>query len=270
VIIIDDASTDDSVPRVRQLISGRTDAELICRERNAGVIAAMNEALRLATTEYITFAAADDLVLPGMYEKSLGLLERHRQAAFCSAIAHVPLSSGETWVPLPPAYPCPSACFIAPARVAELLLRAETWHSGTTMVHRRAHVLAAGGFRPALRSYCDGFLYLVMALRHGACFIPEPLAVWHRDVRGYSSATSRDDQAMEQILHAADALMSTEFADLFPPKLRRRINRRLRFRALSARHGRILRLPLFCALRWHDLPIEVRSRLWKGKIAGAP
>src|SRR5260370_3879878 len=117
IIILDDGSTDDSVQRIRQLIAGRSNAELVCTTRNAGVIAAMNEGLRLASTEYISFAAADDLVLPGLYEKSLGLLGRYPQAAFFPAVARVELRSGETRVPLPPAYPCPSPCFVAPAPV---------------------------------------------------------------------------------------------------------------------------------------------------------
>src|SRR5258708_31122275 len=275
IIILDDGSTDDSVPGIRQLIAGRSNAELVCTTRNAGVIAAMNEGLRLASNEYISCAAADDLVLPGLYEKSLGLLGGYPQAGFCSAVAGVELRSGETRVPLPPACPCPSPCFVAPARVKELLLHTETWHSGTTVVHRRQCVAQAGGFRPELRSYCDGFLYLVMALRHGACFVPEPLAVWRRDERGYSTATSRDDAAMEHILEAAGTLMATEFAELFPRRLRQRINRRLRFRAMSAKAkafaarahlpgaGTLAELVLFGVLRFHDLPIEVRSRLAK-------
>src|SRR5258708_30186960 len=80
IIILDDGSTDDSVPRIRQLIAGRSNAELVCRTRNAGVIAAMNEGLRLASTEYISFAAAADLRLTGLYEKYHCLVRRYPQA----------------------------------------------------------------------------------------------------------------------------------------------------------------------------------------------
>jgi glycosyltransferase involved in cell wall biosynthesis len=267
VIIFDDASTDDSVARIRAHIAGHANAELIVRPRNAGVIAAMNEGLARATSEYISFAAADDLVLPGLYAKSLALLERRPQAAFCSAIARVDLGDTSTAVPLPGAYPCRAECFIPPQRAAQLLLRMESWYSGTTIVHRRRCLVEAGGFRPALRSFCDGFVYLVMALRHGACFVPEPLAVWYRDVRGYSTATSGEAHAMAEILQTADGLMSTEFAPIFPPKVRARIRRRLRFRAAAAGRGRIVQALLFGLLRWHDVPTEVRTRLAAGRIA---
>ena len=267
VLIFDDASTDDSVARIRASIAGRANAELIARAGNQGVIAAMNEGLARATTEYITFAAADDLVLPGLYEKSIALLERHPQAALCSAISRIELGDAVTAVPLPPAYPCETACFVTPQRAADLLRRMETWLQGTTVVHRRRCLLEAGGFRPALRSFCDGFVYLAMALRHGACFIPEPLAVWHRDVRGYSSSTSREGDAMDEILQNTTALMAGEFADVFPRKVGQRVGRRLRFRALSARRSRIAQLALFALLRWYDVPVEVRSRLAAGRIA---
>ena len=269
VLIFDDASTDDSVERIRALIAGRANAELIARERNAGVIAAMNEGLDRARTEYITFAAADDQMLPGLVEHSLAMLERHPQAAFSSAISRIEQGTSTTAVPLPPAYPCDRACFISPDRTAQLLMHRETWFQGTTIVHRRRFLAEAGGFRPELRSFCDGFAYLVEALRHGSCFIPEPLAVWHRDVRGYSTATSREAEAMNQILQNVTALMAGPFASVFPPAVRQRVAQRLRFRALSAGRGRLAQLALFARLRWYDLPLEVRTRLAAGKIAKA-
>ncbi len=281
VLIIDDASTDDSVGRIRGLISGHDNVRLICKARNSGVIAVMNEALALVETEYISFSAADDHVLPGLYEKSLALLTQHPQAALCSAVSVVEHGASRTSVPKPPAYPCAGAGFVSPAQARELLLRMETWMMGTTLIHRRRCLLEAGGFRPELRSYCDGFIYLVMALRHGACFIPEPLATWHRDDRGYSTSTSRNTQAMARISREADRLMLSEFAELFPSQLRRRVRRRLLFRSLSAQAhalesrtrlrgaGRLLQALLFSVLRFHDLPVEVRSRLSKGTIADA-
>jgi glycosyltransferase involved in cell wall biosynthesis len=281
VLIVDDASTDDSVDRIRGLISGHENVRLICRERNGGVVAVMNEALRLADTEFIAFSAADDVVLPGLYEKSLDLLARHPQAALCSAVSVVEHGTSRTSVPKRPAYPCSDSGFVTPLRVRDLLLRMDTWMMGTTLIHRRRCLLEAGGFRPKLRSYCDGFAYLVMALRHGVCFIPEPLAIWHRYDHGYSTSTSQNAQAMAEILREADRLMMGEFAGLFPARLRKRIRRRLLFRSLSARAhafesrirlpgaGRVLQTLLFCTLRFHDVSVEVRSRLSKGTIEGA-
>ena len=269
VLIFDDGSTDDSVARIRAFIAGRSNAELIARPRNAGVIAAMNEGLARATSEYVSFAAADDLVLPGLYEKSLAMLVRYPQAAFCSAISRIETGRGTTAVPLQPAYPCGSSCYVTPQRAADLLLRVETWMQGTTIVHRRRCLVEAGGFRPALRSFCDGFVYLAMALAHGACFVAEPLAVWHRDVAGYSSATSREPEAMGEIVRTASSLMSGEFGAVFPPKVRERILARLRFRAASAGRGRMAQMLLFARLRWHDVPSEVRMRLAAGRIAKA-
>ena len=291
LLVIDDGSTDDSVERIRGLIRGHANAQLICKPRNAGVVAAMNEGLEMAGTEYVAFSAADDVVLPGLYEKSLAMLNRHPDAAFCSTVAYVDNRSRRTVVPKRAAWPCAGSGFVPPARVREVLMHLETWVMGTTLIHRRRCLVEAGGFRAELRSYCDGFAYLVMALRHGACFIAEPLAVWRRDDRGYSSATSRDDEAMEQILKAVSSLMATQFPELFPDELRRRINGRLLFRAMTAklrafqaraqlaalaaepatgvaplsfivdRAMRVLELAFFCTLRRHDVAGELRSRI---------
>jgi hypothetical protein len=246
------------------------------------VVAAMNDALEMAQTEFISFAAADDIVLPGLYEQSVRLLQAHPDAAFCSSVTRVSLTSGEAQTPLPSGYPRATPGFVSPAEARELLLRGDSWVVGTTVVHRRRCLLEAGGFRPALQSYCDGFLYQAMALKHGACFIPTPFAVWKLDDRGYSRATSRDSPAMRAIVQAADQLMRGEFSEVFPPRLRGRINRRLRFRALSQKVRRFeadtglrgiakaLQLFIFCALLPHDVPREVLSRLGKGRIGSAP
>ena len=86
IIIIDDASTDDSVSVIQELIAGRPNVDLICRENNSGVVAVNNHGLHLADTDYIILSSADDEFLPGFFEKSLNLLHKYPEAALCSTI----------------------------------------------------------------------------------------------------------------------------------------------------------------------------------------
>jgi len=296
ILVIDDASTDNSVSVIRSLISSRKNVEVICKEANSGVVRAMNDGLHVAETECIGFLAADDMILPGMFEKSLALLARHTEAALCSGVSLVHHLSGNHEVPNRAAYPCSTSAFLNPAGVRSSLLVLEDWFMGNTTIFRREPLLAAGGFDLDLGSFADGFLSRVLALRHGACFIPEPLAIWRRVDAGYASSTRRDDGGFEQIMLIANARMSTTFKDLFPSDLIARCTARMLFRVLCARLDnfearvrellvavqpvalgsmfplvirwatRILKLLLFGMLRFRDIPRVALSKLARRRL----
>jgi len=292
IIIIDDASTDDSVKVIRALISGHDNVELLCGERNAGVVALSNQALHMAETDYITFLAADDMLKPGYIEKSLALLSQYPNAAICSSIAEVRTPLRVWTVPSRAMLPCTAAEYLSPARVSNLLLRFDSWIMSNTATVRRELLLEVGGFDARLMSWADEFIYRVLALRHGACFIPEALAINRQYHSGYSSTVGRNVESTEGILIAANAIIKDRFADLFPPELLARTNARLIYKLTEvrlqnfeaatreivdslpsvggksfflgcirwARH--ILTLMFFVALRFRDLPRVVLSRLW--------
>ena len=83
IIVVDDASTDDSCERVERLARAHGRVRLIRLSSNGGVNSASNRGLREARADYVCFSAVDDLVLPGFAAQSLALLARHPQAAFC-------------------------------------------------------------------------------------------------------------------------------------------------------------------------------------------
>jgi len=297
IIIIDDASTDNSVPAIRGLISSYPNVEFICKARNSGVSEVMNEGLRLADSECVVFLAADDKTLPGFFEKSLSLLSSNPNAALCSGVSLVQYRSGNYMLPSWTTYPCNTPAFLTPMQVRKSLLRSEDWFMGNTTIYRREPLLALGGFDPELKSFSDGFISRVLALRHGACFIPEPLAIWRRVDLGYASSTSRDENELEQILINSNRRMATTFRDQFPPKLLARCSSRMLFRVLRARLDNFqqrtrsivaggqsvkergllllvvrsvvatLKLFFFLALRPYDILRVVLSKLWSASAS---
>jgi len=62
------------------------------------------------------------------------------------------------------------------------------WISANTVMASRQALLQAGGFDPALRWHADHFAFSVVALRYGACCIPETLALMRQRDATYSSA----------------------------------------------------------------------------------
>ena len=78
VLIIDDASQDDSVVIAAKLAAEHPNVEVIAHEVNRGHIATYNEGLlNWATGDYVTLLSADDELPPGSLERSVRLMESH-------------------------------------------------------------------------------------------------------------------------------------------------------------------------------------------------
>jgi glycosyltransferase involved in cell wall biosynthesis len=295
IIIIDDASTDDSVPVIRQLIAKHKHCELVCSPKNAGVNLTVNRGIALATTKYMAFPAADDITLPGLYEKSLKLLARYPNAGLCTTVTFVHNESGTKISTMPswPQYPRERSGFVTPEQVLDNAIRFEGWLGGIGAVIRRDALLEAGGYDPELHSYADVFACLVIALRHGACFLPEPLTIFKQSDSSYGSTAYRDKNQLEKMLVRLNAQMTSEFREFFPVKLVKRSNARMLGRLLKARlycfqaemcanikqirliaggkillfavqwAARILSVVLLCAIRYYDIPWIIKAKYWR-------
>ena len=75
LLIIDDASTDDSVDRIQAFDDPRL--RLVRNERNQGIPATRNRGVALAEGEYLAFLDSDDRALPGRLTQQLRFLEAH-------------------------------------------------------------------------------------------------------------------------------------------------------------------------------------------------
>ena len=241
VIVIDDASTDGSVELVERYAQRFPNLRLLRNPANRGVVDGMNRGLREARGDYLVFAAADDWILPGLLSRSLALLGRHPQAGLCSALSLQATDEGGATRPLPTAVVLDRAGYIPPARALSLLMQEDAWFVGNTVVIRKDAVLQMGGYRRELASFCDGFVYQQVALRHGACFIPEPLAVWRLLGTGYSASTVVNAERAAGIREHALRLMTGEFRALFPDQYVTRWQRRWAYVAVhgALRSGRL-------------------------------
>lgn len=74
VIIIDDASTDDSLDIGRSLEAADARVSVVAHPVNKGHIATYNEGLALVDTEFATLVSADDLVARGALARAVGLM----------------------------------------------------------------------------------------------------------------------------------------------------------------------------------------------------
>jgi GT2 family glycosyltransferase len=82
VIVIDNASTDDSVEVARQLAREDARVELVAHEVNLGPHASFNEGVDRASGDYFMVLCADDLLTPGCLGRGVSIMERHPEASF--------------------------------------------------------------------------------------------------------------------------------------------------------------------------------------------
>jgi len=240
LIVVDDCSTDDSVEILEAAARRHPNVRLVKNDHNRGVVYSLNLAMSLATGDYVCGVAADDRLLPGFFERSMAMLARYPDAGLCSTRSTV--IDAETDEPvccLPLELISDHDAFIPPAAAIDWLRHGEPWIMGNACVYNRGAFLAEGGYIPELRSFCDGFLQMVLAARHGACFIPEPLAVWRLSATGYASATQAQlEPTLEMWRHAAH-LMRKDHADVFPADF---VDEWEKQRLCEARVGVLLRL----------------------------
>jgi hypothetical protein len=77
VIIVDDASPDNSAEVARSLAREDTRVSVLVHERNAGHIRTYNDGLALVETEYVSLVSADDILAPGALGRATRLMSAH-------------------------------------------------------------------------------------------------------------------------------------------------------------------------------------------------
>jgi glycosyltransferase involved in cell wall biosynthesis len=75
IVIVDDCSHDDTVARIQNIGDGRI--RLFSHERNEGIVATFEEALRYATGQILFLSDDDDLWAPGKVEQVVKEFEAH-------------------------------------------------------------------------------------------------------------------------------------------------------------------------------------------------
>ncbi len=233
LIVIDDCSTDNSVSIIQSLADKHEVIRFIRNEKNMGAVSSIKKLLQMATGDYVYFAAADDMVLPGFFEKSMELLQQYPDAGFCACQTWV-IDKHGTRTGLFPNQVKTGMKFISPEYFAGTLTPRtprlhDEWFTGNTAIYRKKALIDEGGFDEAMGTYIDGFILHILALRHGACYVSEPLTCWRSLDTGLSQITLIDPGARLGIVNYAHGLMLTKYAGVFPSKYAAEWERRQRW-----------------------------------------
>lgn len=225
VIVIDDGSKDNSVEIIEEFVKKDPIVRLLRNEKNMGLMYCTQKLMNLVRGDYIYGAGADDRVLPGLFEKSMDLLTKYPQAGICSSLTRYMNQDGIDmgihripWV-------SEIACYLSPQQVRGVIEKWYPFFMGNTCIFRRDALDEVGGFLEELGPACDAFAMLTIALKYGACFIPEPLACLQVTASSFNQARKYDIEYMTGIRQRTVHLMENSYTEVFPEKIVRLFER---------------------------------------------
>ncbi|MEW5787687.1 MAG: glycosyltransferase [Pseudomonadota bacterium] len=166
VIVVDDGSTDDSPG----IMDGYGERIRVVRQANAGLPAARNAGIRVASGEAFAFLDADDWWDPQFLQRMVDALEGSAAGIAYCGWRNVGLPSPRDRPYVPPDYEA------MPDKL-EKLVEGVGWpvHAALT---RREVLFAAGLFNPQLKSCEDFALWIRAATRNRLVLVPEVLAFY--------------------------------------------------------------------------------------------
>lgn len=214
ILIVDDGSTDNSVELIQDYMRQDSRFRLIRHEHNLGAIATCQRAYTEVQGEYFCPIAADDFPLPGYFERSMQVLRRYPEAAFCCSY-HTTMD-GETGEIQPSTLPWSHKdCYFTPREIAGVLQG--NFIGGCGSLLRRSAFQETQGICDEFKWHSDWFYLLVMAFRHGCCFVPADLCANRVLRNSYSHAARKDPQAQREVLRTMIcSLKSPRYKDLIP------------------------------------------------------
>lgn len=172
VIVVDDGSVD----RTPEILSGmrRSDSRIgVIRQENRGLAASLNRGIALARGAYIARQDADDMSLPGRFERQVAYLQTHPSVAALGTGTDVIDESGAVVGALTVAR--------GPQTVRRALLTLSSTPVHGSMMLRKNALQATGGYRDAFLAGQDYDLWLRMSSRSEIDNLPETLYQWRLD-----------------------------------------------------------------------------------------
>ena len=229
-LILDDASTDNSLEIIESYASQYPFIRVLRNKQNLGVLESFRRLLEEASGDYIYGGAADDYVLPGFFESVMKMVRDYPHAGVifgkvmtCDNQGNrLGVSGVDAWT---------DPIYADPQRFLEeyMDVQAASHSLCSASVLKSSAISEMGGWQRELEAWADTFIMRAIALRHGACYIPEPCTVWTMDPTAYSGEARTNPRiSLDFVTRAAGLMRSGKFKELFPETSVRHWERRYR------------------------------------------
>jgi glycosyltransferase involved in cell wall biosynthesis len=221
IIVIEDASTDDSLAVIESFLDELPQLRILRNRQNLGVSASINRGLIEARGSQILCSAADDWLEPDFIARMTDAIVANPQGRVCVSsyvqyyeadrrrVAHQHDSDLGPW------YAAEDPEHFSPDAFRGLLKCGFVWLPVNAALVDRNALLDIGGYDPRLRWHADWFAIYTLAFRYGFTIVPEPLSVFRVASASYSGAGMRDPKQQRKVCAAIyDKLCEPEFADI--------------------------------------------------------
>ncbi|MCG2726731.1 MAG: glycosyltransferase [Elusimicrobia bacterium] len=263
IIIVDDASTDNSVEIIKKYAKKNPIVRLLRNDKNLGVVPTLEKGLKYAKGNYVCLPAADDQLLSGFFKKSMEILKKHPQAGMCCCDSFTIWGhTGEKIVNKKRL--SNEACYIPPEKLVNIMRGKVVYLSGFGSIFKR-NALDEASLLPELLWSADRFYATIIALRFGICYVPKILSFQLRRKDSYSEQGMNDWKKHKGIIKNALELLKEPSRGDVLPKFKKSC-------ALASLEMPMLRFLLTNKKHWDYLSFNlVRLILWqefKKKISG--
>lgn len=199
IVIVDDASTDDSVEVARKLAAANNGIRLLVHEVNTGPVATFNDGLAVARGEFLVRLDADDLLTPGSLERSVAVAQHFPSVGL--VYGH-PLHFSDTT--LPRARLKSTAWTVWPGKtwLTDRCGDALNVITSPEVLMRKSIVDIVGGQQPLAHTH-DMEMWLRISAFSDVAYIRGADQAWHREHA--ESLSSREVDLVRDLVERRDA-----------------------------------------------------------------
>ncbi|MBF8262510.1 MAG: glycosyltransferase [Parachlamydiales bacterium] len=212
VILIDDASTDESIPFILEYQKRHPELTLIQNATNQGPANAMNTCITHATGKYIFLCAADDQVLPNSFELGAHYLDLYPEAGICCSIPTMFTNEKPYHFKRVSICHQKQATLIPSDSIKKQFLLTSLWIPTHASLYRRDLVVKYGCLNEGLKHLCDWYLNCKIALLHGIVYVPQSFGAFRVSTQSYSAKWNRLYLKKNMIYRCLFELLSQESA----------------------------------------------------------
>ncbi len=200
VIVVDDGSTDRSVPVVESFSDHRIN---LFKKRNEGVSVARNYGVDQAKYAWIAFLDADDWWAPTFLEEAVkGIDQFPEELIFATGRSRVFKDQVERYAH----EMLPEEGTTSKMSYFEVISNHLPLVNSSNVLLRKALFLETGGFRPGMRQHEDHDLWIRLAANNEVVFINKELSYYRKNIKGSASAQPFASEDFIQYLHDIKAV----------------------------------------------------------------